>query len=272
MIPARVLGVPFVIMTLLGLYMAFTADGSGAYFIVIGVLVLVATYVFEPAINWWWWNKYPPDLDNELTTLLEKKSVQYNALTAEQQREVRKRLFFFRKAHNFMPQGMEQSPDDVEIMIGLAPIIMTLHQEEYQFEHFENIVLYAHPFPSPQYETEFHASEIYEPDGVAMFCTSHIVRGFMQPDLYLNPAWYEYAKIFMRTYPGILPSNISAVTWEQLQQISSFPEEALQRWIGLKDLDKTAITFAYYFLFPKKFRQVLPEQANQLSSIFYELP
>jgi hypothetical protein len=177
-------------------------------------------------------------------------------------------MFLFNEGTNFMPQVLESMPLDAKVMIASAPVTMTFRQEYFLFDNFENVIVYPHPFPSPQYEEKFHASEIYEPDGVVMFCLEHVLRGFVKPSEYFNPAWYEYARVYRITYPAHDYGNWSEVNWEHLEKISGFSHAALERWIGLPDLDLEAMGTAFYFLFPQLFRQHLPDLANQLDAVF----
>lgn len=267
--PAFRLAVPFLLLLGLGLYLTIEVDTSWSFLMIIALVVLVSGFILAPQINWWWWQRFPPDLPSEMGQLLEKRSLFYSRLSSDQRREFRRRVFLFNHGHNFMPQVMEKMPLDGQVMIASVPVAMTFTQEEFLFPKFENIIVYPHPFPSPQHETTFHASEIYEPDGVIMFCMEHILRGFIDPHQYLNPAWYEYAKVFAITYPETDLGNWSAVSWAQLEQISGFSQDALERWIGLQDLDLQAMGIAFFFLFPDRFQATLPDIHQKLQAVFH---
>ena len=266
--PAFRLGIPFFLLLGLGLYLTIEVSEMWAPLMVIAVVVIVAGFILAPQINWRWWQHFPPDLPEEMAQLLEQRLPFYQQLNEEDKREFRRRVFLFNYGHNFMPQVLETMPLDGQVMIAAAPVTMTFRKEEFLFPQFENIIIYPHPFPSPQYETTFHSSEIYEPDGVVMFCLEHILRGFVDPQQYLNPAWYEYAKIYAILNPQELLGDWDQVEWPQLEQISGFSSEALEKWIGLPDLDKQAMGIAFFFLFPARFQQVLPDIFTQLQTTF----
>jgi len=156
--------------------------------------------------------------------------------------------------------------------MAVAPIAYTMKLEDFLFPKFENVVLYPHPFPSPQYQEQFHASEIYEPDGVVMFCVDHVVRGFMEPKQYLNLAWYEYARIYRLTYPDDRFAVLAQMKWEDLHEISRFSQDAIERWIGLTDIDTEALAIACFFLFPERFQVHAPEIYQVLTAIFDQDP
>lgn len=266
--PAFRLSIPFILLLGLAVYLTIEVDTSWSLFMIAMVIILVSAYVLSPQINWWWWQRNPPDLPVEMAQLLATKLPYYQQLSPEDQREFRRRMFLFNEGTNFMPQVLEKMPLDAKVMIASAPVTMTFGQEDFLFNNFENVVVYPHPFPSPQHEEKFHASEIYEPDGVIMFCLEHVLRGFVDPKQYLNPAWYEYAKVYKITYPAYDYGDWSAVSWEQMQSISNFSYEALERWIGLPNLDMEAMGIAFYFIFPQQFQLVLPELSQSLDTIF----
>lgn len=267
--PAFRLALPFGLLLALGLYLTLQVNESWSILMVASLVILVASFILAPQINWWWWQRFPPDLPTEMGQLLERHSALYTNLAKEEKREFRRRIFLFHHGHNFMPQVLEKMPLDAQVMIASAPVSMTFNQNEFLFPNFENIVVYPHPFPSPQYETQFHASEIYEPDGVVMFCLEHVLRGFVDPRQFLNPAWYEYAKVYAITYPEKNLGDWSAVEWSKLETISGFSHEALVRWIGLPKLDLQAMGIAFYFLYPNRFQQVLPSLHQELTAVFH---
>lgn len=272
MIPARVIAIPFALLFGLGLYIAFENKQVAYGWLLPTATILVLIFVFSPQVNWWWWNRFPPDLHKGLRELLAQRLPYYQRLSANRQREFRRRLFLFGQAQNYMPQVIKEAPEDIKVMMAVAPVAYTMKQEDFLFPQFENVVLYPHPFPSPQYQEQFHASEIYEPDGVAMFCVDHVVRGFMEPKQYLNPAWYEYARIFRLAYPDERFAVLEAMSWEDLHEISRFSQEAIERWIGLTDIDTEALAVAYFFLFPERFQVHAPTVYQALTVIFDQDP
>jgi hypothetical protein len=265
--PVYRIAIPVLLALILALYLGWEMDTVRSILIVLSLALLVLFFLLAPQLNWWWWQRFPPDIRSDLRVLLQRSPF-YQQLSTAEQREFRRRLFLFGQGHNLMPQVLEKIPDDVQLILSIPPVAMTFREKEFLFSNFENIIIYPHPFPSPQFPDNFHASEIYEPDGVVMFCTDHLVRGFAQPDQYLNLAWYEYARIFRRTYPQYDFGDWSAVSWEQLEQISKFSKAALERWIGLPDPELPAMGIAFFFLFPQSFQRVLPEQATRLAAIF----
>jgi hypothetical protein len=148
---------------------------------------------------------------------------------------------------------------------------MTYGRKEYLFPKFEHIVIYPSPFPSPQYES-WHSSEIYEEDGVILFSAEHLMKSFLQPSGFFNTGLYEYAKVFMKSYPNEAYPTLGEDIWEQLAQISGFNKTYLTAFIGLaeKDIDVRAISMACYFIFPERFQAALPAVAEAYRAIFFQ--
>lgn len=262
------LAIPIALLLAFSVYMALKVDIAWVISCVALVVVLLSGYILSPLINWWWWERNPPDIAEELKKLLENKFPFYQKLDEQGRREFRRRIFLFSEGTNFMPKNLEKVSQDAKLMIAVAPVAMGFRDESFLFEKFENIVVYPHPFPSPQFPEHFHASEIYEPDGVVMLCLEHVVRGFIQADKYFNPSWYEYAKIYQLTYPNHNYGDWSQVNWADFEPICGFTKEALVQFMGLPKLDKTAFGIACFFVYPERFQQHLPKMFTTLNLIF----
>lgn len=262
------LAIPVVVLLLLSIYLTIEVSQTWAMLIVFFVVVLLGGLIISPIINWWWWERFPPDLPKDLHGLIEHKVPFYQKLDQNGRREFRRRVYLFSQGTNFMEQGLEKVAEDAKLMIAVAPVSMGFYDETFLFEKFENIVVYPHPFPSPRIPEKLHTSEIYEDDGVIMFSLQHIVRGYLDPQKYFNPAWYEYARVYLMTYPDLKYGDWSLVDWSQLEQISGFSKEALEKWVGLPNLNKNAFTIAFYFLRPQRFQKKLPKMFDSLQLIF----
>jgi len=265
---ANRLVVLFAAILVLGVYLTYQVNDAWFYLIIIGLVFTVTSYVLSPQLNWWWWQRSPPDLPPKMTQLLAQRYPFYNKLSSDEQREFRRRMFLFIEGTNFMPKVMETVPYDGKVMLSVAPVSITFREPYFLFDNFENVIVYPHPFPSPQFPETFHTSEIYEPDGVLMFSMEHLIHGFVDAEKYLNPSWYEYAKIFQLSYPAYDYGDWSAVNWKDLEAISGFSEEALHKWFVLKQLDIRAMGIAFFFLFPKSFQQYLPTLFHKLETVF----
>lgn len=272
MIPARLLALPFVLLFGLGIYAAVEWGQPWTMALIPVVMILATIFVFSPQLNWWWWQRFPPDLPEGLGMLLEERFAYYQRLTPVEKREFRRRAFLFMQAHNYIPQVFKTVPEDVRLMLAAPAVAVAFAQTDFLFPKFENIVVYPHPFPSPQYPDHMHLSEFYEPDGVLIFSADHAGRGFMEPHQYFNPSWYEYVRLYGLTYESASVAPLEQVSWEELEAISRFSREAIEKWMNLPDLSKEGLAMSYFFLFPERFQVQLPDLYGHLRHQFQQDP
>lgn len=272
MLPSRVLSIPFMLGALGCLFLAWEVHEKYAIYVVPNVIVLAILYIFSPQINWWWYKRFPPRLDPKLGFLLEKQLAFYQQLTPENKKRFRERIFLFILANDFMPQAMENVPEDIKAIVAASAVQLSFGQEEFVFSKFERVVIYPKAFPSPQYPRMFHSSEIYEEDGVVLFSAEHLMRSFMQPAQYYNVGLHEYAKVFRAQYPEIDFPVLSEDIWKKMQEISGFSREAITKWINLEVIEVFPVSVAHFFAFPKKFQAILPDLYRRYSEIFNQDP
>ena len=234
----------------------FTEEYIYSYIAVPLVLLLVLVYIFSPQINWWWYSRNPEEVPPSLRKILETRMPFYQILSPQEQEKFRHRLGLFLMGNEFIPKGgdSEKVPEDIQLIIAANACQITLGETNLLLPKFEHVVVYAHPFPSPQYH-DWHVSELFEEDGVILFSAEHLMKSFMEPQTHFNIGLYEYAKAFRLQYPKYTYPTTSDVKWADIQQISGFTQERLEAWIGLKNLDIVAIAMALFFTHPQEFKQ-----------------
>jgi hypothetical protein len=259
--PARILSLPFVVIALLFLYLAWELDSNFALYIIPAVLALAVIYVFSPQINWYWYKRRPPELAPPLRDMLQKSMPFYQQLSPQQKERFRQRVALYGHAREFMPQGFDSVPEDVKAVVATCAVWVTFNEEDFLLDPFERIVLYAHPFPSPQYPEHFHASEIFEEDGVALFAIDRLMAGFLQPHRYYHIGLHEYCKIFQYVHADRDWPDLSAEIWDKLEEISGFSHEAIVDWMRLPApaISARAVSLCHFLVFPARFQAALPE-------------
>jgi hypothetical protein len=170
------------------------------------------------------------------------------------------------EAHEYMAQGMEEVPPDVKGIVAASAVQLTFGHEDYLLHPFEHVVIYPHPFPSPQHPEEWHVCEHFEEDGVIMFSAEQLVPGFLEPHRFLNIGLYEFARVFMRQHPAVRFPLITAEHWPELEAISNFPKDKTIQYIGLREIDLTALAVVYFFDFEGKFKAKLPDEYAMIKS------
>jgi hypothetical protein len=262
------LALPLVITAIGVLYLAWERDPGVAWYLIPLVIIILLIYSFSPQIDWWWARRNPPELEPELRRMLNLQAPFYQKLSPEDKERFRHRVAWTELALNFIPQGMESAPADVRFAVAASAAQVSFGMEEFLFGSYENIVLYKHPFPSPQHPEDWHSSEIFDEDGVLMFSAQHLVLGFVNPKQYFPSGLYEYARLFRRIYPDRNYPSPESIQLNTLEKISGFTSDAVQKWIGLPHVDTFGMAGAYYFAYPERFQKFWPEGYEQLRKTF----
>jgi hypothetical protein len=256
---SRYFYIPFVIAAVSFLLTtAITKNYDYALYAVPCVVALAVIYILSPQIDWWWYQKHPPELPGMVRHLINTNSAFYQNLSAVEKTRFRNRMAMYMEANEFMAQGMESAPPDVKGIVAASAVQLTFGHEDYLLNPFEHIVIYPHPFPSPQHPEEWHACEHFEEDGVIMFSAEQLVPGFLEPQRFLNLGLYEYARVFMHRNPALRFPQITEEHWPALEAISNFPKDKTIKYIGLHEIDLTALAVVYFYDFEEKFKAMLP--------------
>jgi Mlc titration factor MtfA (ptsG expression regulator) len=270
--PARLLSIPFIIGALVYLFLAWEVHEDYSYYIAPFVIVLAVILVLSPQINWWWYKRFTPRLDPRLALMLQQHMPYYQQLTPENKKQFRDRVFLYIEGHDFSAQAMDDVPEDVKLVIAASAVQLTFGFDDFLLDRFEKIIIYPKPFPSPQYPRNFHASEIYEEDGVILYAAEHLMLGFMQPKQYYNIALHELVKAFRVQYPNIEFPELPDDIWEKMETVSGFSKEAIHRWINLEGLSPIPISIVHFFMYPQAFQAVLPDLFELYTRLFRQNP
>ncbi len=265
---SRKIALPIALLGLLALYLTWEVDESYSWYIIPCVLLLALIYVFSPQIDWWGYKKRPPKLDPLVESLIGKHLPFYQKLSPADRQKFRNRVALYSIAKEYMPQGFETVPADIKGLIASCAVWISFGKEDFLFKKFENIILYPHPFPSPQYPEHFHVSEIFEEDGVIMFAMEHFMVSYTKPAQYYHTGLHEYARVFLRTYPNENYPAVTADFWEKIARVSGFSKAAVEKWIGLPELENLPVLIVHFFAFPDRFRQFFPSEYTRLKEIF----
>lgn len=265
---ARLLAIPLLVIVAVLALLAWKVNYSLSGFIVVPFILGAILFVFSPQINWWWYSRRPNDLPPGLRAMMARLPGLYQQLSAEEQLRFRQRVGLFMMAQQYIPQGVEKVSPDVEAAVAVSAVTLTMCKKEFLFPKYENVVLYQHPFPSPQYPEHFHISEVQDEDGVLLFSIQHLMLGMLQPQQYLHIGLYEYAKVFMRSYPHGRYPQVEAAHWPVLESISGFSKAAVEEYLHVPDISLQALAIAYYFCFPEAFLREWPEVFGQFKTVF----
>ena len=265
---SRILMIPFFICGLVFTYMTLEINTKYSWYIVPNVVILTGIYMLSPQIDWWWYQYRPPKLPDGVVKMFLVRFPFFINLTPDDKTKFCNRVALYMEAIEFRSNGMKEVPLDVKAVVAASVVLLTFHQEDYLLNKFEHIIVYPHPFPSPQYPEQWHASEIFEEDGVIMFSSEQLMAGFAQPNKFFHIGLYEYAKVFMCCHPEVEMPELPEDVWQRLEIVSHFPKDTVEKWVGLNDLNVMAVAVAHWFVFGERFRVAMPEVYIGVEKIF----
>ena len=271
--PSRILLAPFISAALVVLYFMLIHKQRNLIYVLLPLLCCVAViYVLSPQINWWWFKRKPKRLSPGLKKFMEANLNFYDALSEEAKYRFDSRMSLSMLSYDFKPMGFEQMPEDIKAIILANSIRLTFGLPDYLFKQFENIVVYPHPFPSPQYPDDLHASELYQEDGVMIFSAEQVMQHIFNPTLIFNVVLYEWVRVLMSDFRELAQIPVTDEHWPAVSLISGIPKEKVMATIGLKDIDPRAVAIVYFFTYPERFEQGLPETYKSISEILNQNP
>ncbi len=268
MILSKWILLPLVLLTGVVLLLSYVWGYPGySYWLIPLVVALAAIYVLHPEIDRWYVNKYPQRLPKGMLRFIEDHIPFYSLMDSSQKQSFESAASIYLSTANFMPQGFDKVPEDLKVVVAANAHILASFQPGWHDKilQFENVVIYRHPFPSPQHHEHLHTSELFVKDKVLLFCADHFMKAFRFPQQYFNTCMYEWAKVlFIDNIPEFEPDM------ESLPLISGFENEHIVEYIGLPEpyIQWQAVATTYFFTFPVRFKMHAEEVYNQMSSYF----
>lgn len=267
---ANKLMAPFALMAALFLALAWKVDESYSIGFVPFMVISALIFILSPQINWWWYSRHPPELNEELRTLLERYCTFYRRLRPEERRRFRGRVGLFNMGVDWEPLAFPEDilPPDVQVAIAAQAVSLSFHRETFLFDQFEKVIIFPRPFPTPEHPYD-HASEMHQADGCLLFSAEQVMLGFVKPTQWYNVAMHEYAKAFALKYPAeAWPALNAEDVWTKLELISGMPRAHVESVIGLAGVEALPVAIHHFFQFPERFATVLPEENSAFVKIF----
>ncbi len=223
-----------------------------------GVFLVTCSYIFQYQINWWWYRRYPPKFPAEMEAMYVDAGKYYAGLNTTQQAEFRMRASLFIEAKEFIAQGLKEMPEDIKYLIAYYAVMVSFEKADFMYTHYGRIVLYLHPFLSPQIPDQIHAYETEHEDGTVIFSLEQLNAGFLRPDRYYQIGLHAFAELLIRA-EGSLPSisDIPA-TWKSLEEISGWTQESISNFTGIPQTDPLPVMIHHWFTFHDKMVQMAP--------------
>jgi len=269
---ANIIAIPFGLCFIVIAYIVYYNPESNALlWALIPTVFLVLIYLFSPQINYWWLTKNPIPLDQPIVNMLNRTNSIYPSLSTEKRFEFDKRLMLFVAGKDFIGKGREEDsnniPYDIKNMISQIPITMTIDQKEFTFKNFDRIVLYKHPFPTPNHKF-LHTVETHVEDGVIILSLEHVQKALFNKGQSYDITWHAFADAYIKLNPNEAYPEFDESIWSAIEQISPQTKEEILRTLGFKSIDPLPVLINLFFNYKEKFSQTLPKINFQLESIF----
>lgn len=271
---SRLLAMPLAIATLIFLILAIQNPNWGVY-MVPPIVLLAVIYVLHPQIDWWWYQRHPPEMSAKEQGFLERFCNFYCRLEQPARERFRQRTMMIRLAKDFISQAEDKSvPEDARLIFAASQAQATFGLADYLILDYEKVVIYPGAFPSPKYPELFHASETFEEETKHgyIFSLEHAMTGFMQTPQYYPVMLHEICQSLILCHPDWQWPQADKQSWPILERISGFPTAALQEAINRPDLEPQAAMLTYFLSFPEQFRVLQPDWYAACSQVLQQDP
>ncbi len=151
--------------------------------LIVPTILLSVLYVFQYQVNQWWWRHRPPVLSPQVLFLIKQLRPQFEKWTRDDQALFLDRLAVFMYTKNFVLKREKdyEVEEDSKALMALEFVRLTLRCEEYLFEHYDQFVLYDHPFGTPA-KPELHSIETFHEDGVVIMSREQLFNSLLVND------------------------------------------------------------------------------------------
>lgn len=226
------------------LVLAFYFDNSTLGLIAFPLLIGVAIiYTFKPQIDWWYFSRNTPDLETPIVELFKQQLPDYyQKKSIDQQLKFRQKTFMCQLGVDWKMQEKElkEAPEDISSLIASQFARVLPNQDDYLLGKFEKVILYRHPFPSPNYPKLWHSSELFAEDGVILLSIEQAIPGIVNPKQHFNLALYEIVRA--ANISGITTTPSGLKDWKTIiKEVTGHSSEWVEKSVGIPDLDNVAI-------------------------------
>ena len=124
-------------------------------------------------------------------------------------------LFIKDKTYTLKLDKDYEVEEDTKATVAHEFIRLTLHHEDYLFDHFDQFIIYEHPFGSPNNRV-LHTAEMYYDDGVVILSREQLINGFINPRKYVNVSLLMAAYCWIRIHPRLDYPSVSEFKAEDI--------------------------------------------------------
>lgn len=239
-----------------GAYFVFLKDRDDFLFLLgAGLITLTVAWVFQFQIDQLMIRGIPQRLDPPVRDMLRHTSVYFASLGEDMARMAEDRMVRWLAPREIITKSEPDPPEEAGYIVAWQAILLTLHQQDFQYKGLDRIVLYHHPFLSPERPDDVHVLELETTDGTLVFSLPHLIMGHGTPGYY-NVGLHLMAEAYRQCYPfpdPVWPEDI----WERLEDVSGIDKSKLETYLGVPLTDPWPVAVHHQVMYPRaNFQQV----------------
>ena len=195
-------------------------------------------------------------------------SAYVNTLETEQQKKFEQRISLFAKLKTFTLKGEKdyELEEDSKCLIAHEFQRLTMGREDYIYKDYDQIVVYNHPFPTPNIEV-LHAAEIFSEDGVIILSREQLINGFFDPTQ-INIALLLAIMTFIESNPRLQYPDVSDIDMKDLVSSHDLSIDPFKAILGVDHIKKLDLLIYCYVEYPELFEKWNKEAWRKLDGIF----
>lgn len=239
-----------------------------AYALIGVAFAITALLLIEDHINLWWTKKHPPKIDPGLKSFMMSYIPFYRGLPIDLREEFERDLELLERRMDFFAKTTEDLSDEIKALCCIYPTIFGFQKSSIDLsKKFKTVVLYLHPFLTPNIPDEVHVSELDTEDGVYIYTIDHLHLGFKSRHFF-NIALYEAAQAFLYVSNKTEEFKEVCPKLSDLLKIGDYDSEELKIFCGILPDKTEAILIHHYFTYPELIQRHFPEAFKKLENEF----
>jgi len=267
---SRLLAFPFIITLILALANSqFDYSGPMTIVVLACLLVLCLLFVFKDQVDQWWWKRRPPNLDTPVKAWMKRFSPYYNRLDDATRSRFEPAISIFMRTKEFTLKADRdfQLEEDIKGIIAHEFVRVGITQGEHTYDNLDHLVLYNHPFGSPDVQ-QLHSLELNREDGVVIMSKELAVNGFIQPATYVNISLLGAIMTFIWHHPRLAYPSVSELTAEDIAQAHKVDLQVILQTLGVDHINKLDLLVFCFFLYPDRTKDMDEEVHTGLMDLF----
>ena len=226
---SRVIMLPFALM---GGYIAYEMvvnyQYEWSYYLILPVVIIAACLSLSPQIDAIGYNIWPPKPDLKLLHILKISSPTFDWVKDEDKEAFIINAVTQMRKMDFIGMKVEDIPSDVQLMSIYPGLLLEYLFDLPMTKEYNRVVLYKHPFPSPQFK-EWHSAEVHHEDGVLLLSMEQMMINYLQPEKHYHVVFDAWIRAALHLSPDLLQKAKG-------HSVDSFDLEAAQNFLGLEDI------------------------------------